>query len=74
MAQHHVMDQTGHSTVEFDKADPAAVSEAMGRFTALVRAGHTAAVRNAGESDYKVAKTFDPAADETLFVPHLKGG
>ena len=69
----YVMDQTGHSTLEFDKSD-AAVSEAMAKFTALVDAGHVAATRNTGTTDYTVTKTFDPNADETLFVPHMKGG
>jgi hypothetical protein len=68
-----VMDQTGHSTIEFDKSD-AAVSEAMAKFTGLVGAGHVAATRKEGATDYTVTKTFDPTADETLFVPQMKGG
>ena len=69
----YVMDQSGHSTIEFDKTD-VAVSEAMAKFTALVGAGHIAATRKAGATDYTVTKTFDQTADETLFVPHMKGG
>ena len=75
MAKHHLMDSTGHSTVEFDKADPAAVKEAMERFEKLVgEQKHTAANRKEGERDYTVTKTFDPTADETLFVPAMRGG
>ena len=76
MAKHRIMDHTGHSTVEFDKANPAELRAAMERFNALIGTGHTPAVRKAGETDYKVPadKTFDPTADDTLFVPHYIGG
>ena len=74
MAKHHILDSTGHSTIEFDGANKAQLVEAMGRFTALIAGGHTAAVRKADEADYKVTKTFDPTADETLFIPQLIGG
>jgi hypothetical protein len=69
----YVMDQTGHSTIEFDKSDEA-ITEAMAKFTALISGGHIAATRKAGATDYSVTKIFDPTADETLFVPHMKGG
>ncbi len=69
----YVMDQTGHSTFEFDKNEEA-IGEAMATFKALVGAGHVAATRKTGTTDYTVTKTFDPTADETLFVPHMMGG
>jgi hypothetical protein len=74
MATHKVMDHTGHSVIEFDKNNTVELSEAMARFTALTGNGHTAATRKAGDPDYTVTKTFDPTADETLFVPALQGG
>jgi hypothetical protein len=71
----HVMDSKGHSTLEFDKTDPASVKEAMEKFEELVgEQKHTAAVRNAGEADYKLTRSFDPTADETVFVPAMQGG
>ena len=45
MAKHHIMDATGHSTVEFDKANTVDLDAAMKRFAALTGAGHVAATR-----------------------------
>jgi hypothetical protein len=88
MAKHLVMDFTGHTTIEFDKTDPVALKEAMARFEALVgkpvvgkggrlagyTGGHTAATRKTGETDYTVIRDPSQQLDETLFVPHMKGG
>ena len=75
MAKHLVMDYTGHSTIEFDKADPKMLEEANARFMELVEEKkHTAATRKAGDSDYEVIKSPDQQQDETLFVPRLRGG
>ena len=74
MAKHLVMDPSGHSVIEFDNSNWADTKVAMERFTALTGSGHTAAVRKAGETDYTLTRSFDPTADETLFVPQLKGG
>ena len=38
MAKHHIMDATGHSTVEFDKANTVDLDAAMKRFAALTGA------------------------------------
>lgn len=74
MAKHFVMDASGHSTIEFDKADPIALDAAMERFKALTDGGHAAATRKTGESDYTVVKNFKDTQDETLFVPAMQGG
>jgi hypothetical protein len=74
MAKHHIMDQSGHSTIEFDKANTVELDFAMARFKALTDGGHAAATRKAGAKDYTVVKAFDPNADETLFVSPMKGG
>lgn len=74
MAKHFIMDYTGHSTVEFDKLDPAQLKDSMDRFEALLKNGHTAATRKAGETEYTVIKRPDQEQDETLFVPHMRGG
>ena len=74
MAKHLVMDPSGHSTVEFDQSNTVELGEALARWTALTSTGHTAAVRKSGETDYTLTRSFDPPADETLFVPQLKGG
>jgi len=66
-----IMDATGHTTEQYA---PAEVARAMERFQALVAEGRTAATRKEGSSEYSVVRTFDPTAEETLFVPRLKGG
>jgi hypothetical protein len=73
MARQIVMDHTGDSRHEFDPADAAAVAEAEKRFKKLTGAGFTAAKR-LGEGKSELVKSFDPTAEETLFIPRLIGG
>jgi hypothetical protein len=73
MAKQIVMDATGDTRHEFDPADAAAVAEALARFKELTGAGFTAAVRR-GTGTSELIRDFDPAADETLFFPRLRGG
>jgi hypothetical protein len=73
MATQIVMDHTGDSKHQFDPADAAAVAEAEERFKMLTGAGFTAAKR-LSEGKSEVLKSFDPTAEETLFIPRLKGG
>lgn len=73
MAKQIVMDATGDTRHEFDPADAEAVSDALARFKALTAAGFTAAVRR-GASSSELIREFDPAADETVFFPRLRGG
>jgi hypothetical protein len=73
MAKHHIMDQTGHSTIEFDANNTVELNDALARFKALTDNGHAAATRKAGTKDYTVVKAFDPGADETLFVSPMQG-
>jgi hypothetical protein len=72
MATQIVMDHTGDTRHQFDPADAAAAAEAEARFKALT-AGFTAAERT-GPGQSKVVGKFDPAAEETLFIPRLRGG
>jgi hypothetical protein len=73
MATQIVMDHTVDSRHQFDPADVAAVAEAEERFKMLTGAGFTAAKR-LSEGKSEVLKIFDPTAEETLFIPRLKGG
>jgi hypothetical protein len=73
MATLIVMDHTGDFRHEFDPADAAAVAEAEVRFKMLAGAGFTAAKR-LGEGKSEVVKSFDPTAEETLFIPRLRRG
>jgi hypothetical protein len=72
MATQIVMDHTGDTRHQFDPADAAAVAKAEGRFKELTGYGFTAAKRLDGKSE--VVKSFDPTAEETLFIPRLQGG
>jgi hypothetical protein len=73
MATQIVMDHTGDTRHQFDPADVSAVAEAERRFNELSGAGFTAAVR-LGEGKCEILKSFDPTAEETLFIPRLQGG
>jgi hypothetical protein len=73
MATQIIMDRAGDSWHNFDPADAAAVIEAEVHFKKLTGAGFTAAKR-LGEGKREVLKSFDPTADETLFIPRLQGG
>jgi hypothetical protein len=73
MATQIVMDHTGDSRHQFDPNDAAAVAEAEERFKMLTGAGFTAAKRLA-EGKSEVLKSFDSSAEETLFIPRLRGG
>jgi hypothetical protein len=68
-----IMDQSGHSTFEFDSSDSTAVEEAMERFQALIEQGYTASERTGAGTQRKVTE-FDPHRTETLFHPRLMGG
>jgi len=73
MATQIIMDHSGDSRHEFNPQDAAALRKAEQRFDELMRGGYTAAVRSP-TGDPTVIRKFDPAAQETLFVPRLVGG
>jgi hypothetical protein len=73
MATQIVMDRTGDTRHYFDAMDPQSLLKAEERFKELTYVGFTAAVRtSSGEA--AVTRTFNPAAEETLFFPRLVGG
>lgn len=73
MPKQLVMDHTGHTEHLFDLADKVSVAEAEERFNDLVKKGFVPAVLK-GNGEHEVTRTFDPTAEQTLFVPQLKGG
>jgi hypothetical protein len=73
MARQIVMDSTGDTRHEFNPADTTAPADAERRFNELTGAGFTAAVRR-GEGRSELVRSFDQAAEETVFFPRLKGG
>jgi hypothetical protein len=53
--------------------DAAAIAKAEERFKKLTGLGFTAVVRE-GEGRARPTRDFDPAAEETVFYPRLRGG
>jgi hypothetical protein len=73
MAIQIIMDHNGDTRHSFDANDEQALLKAERRFKALTGSGLTAATRTAS-GEPVVTRTFDPAAEETLFFPRLVGG
>ncbi len=73
MATHIIMDHSGDTRHHFDVRDLKALADAERRFKALTGAGFTAATRQAN-GDISLVRSFDPAAEETVFYPRLVGG
>jgi hypothetical protein len=68
-----VMDMSGDTRHHFDPADALAVAEAEKRFVELTGSGFIAAKRT-GNGTSELIRHFDPAAQETVFIPRLVGG
>ena len=73
MATLIVMDASGDTRQSFDPADETELLIAEDRFRELLKNGYTAASRN-GTGPATIMRSFDPAAEETLFYPRLIGG
>jgi hypothetical protein len=72
MATQIVMDHTGDTRHQFDQADAGRWRRPKSASRAHRRRLHRG--KTAGEGKSEVLKTFDPTAEETLFIPRLKGG
>jgi hypothetical protein len=68
-----VMSRTGDSRHRFNPGEARELAEAEQRFYELTNAGFTAAVRT-GPGQTSHIRSFDPAAEETVFFPRLVGG
>jgi len=77
MARHIIMDPSGHSTFEFDKHSTVSLNEAERRFNNLIGKGYIPA-ETTGDGTHHVSsrtdRLFNPDADETIFIPALRGG
>lgn len=69
-----VMDRFGDTRHEFDAADKQDVAMAEERFRQLIGSGFRAAALSGDGSPGKLIRSFDPAVEKTLFIPHLQGG
>ncbi len=76
MNKFHIMDHTGHTTVEFDPADKLSTEQAMQRFAELTgeKKMVAAEMHALGPGQHRKIEAFDPAINETLFIPQLVGG
>jgi hypothetical protein len=68
-----IMDTSGDTRHRFDPDDARAVAEAEKRFGDMIGAGFIAAKRK-GNGTSELVRHFDPAAQETVFIPRLVGG
>jgi hypothetical protein len=68
MATQIVMDHTGDTRHQFDPTNARAAAEAERRFKELTGAGFTAA-KLLGDGNSELVTSFDPTAEETLFIP-----
>ena len=73
MAVQIIMDHTGDRRHRFEPNDAEAVAQAERRFRELTATGFVAAER-AGAGPARTTKSFNSAAEETLFFPQLVGG
>ena len=77
MARHIVMDPSGHSSFQFDKNNTSSLAEAERRYNELMGKGYMPAEVKGGGTHHVPKprqRSFDPDADETIFIPALKGG
>jgi hypothetical protein len=77
MARHIVMDPSGHSTFEFNLNSKVELAEAERRFNKLVEKGYLPAeIRGEGTHHvpHKPNRLFNRDAEETIFIPALRGG
>jgi hypothetical protein len=70
----HILDQTGHTTTEWNTQVPAEVEMAKETFDKLRSKGYQAfGVNSEGEQGRRM-DTFDPMAGKMIMAPRLQGG
>ena len=73
--KHLLMDNTGHTTIEFDASSTVDLAGAMERFRHLTGdLKQRAATRAKSTGEFRLITSFDQASDETLFFSAFKGG
>ena len=68
------LNETGHSTLEWDAADPASLEIAEAEFDKLLHEGYVAFQREQRAKEAQRVDVFDPSADEILWLRPLQGG
>lgn len=74
MNEFKVLDPNGHTQTRWDTSDPGEVETARRLFDELTHRGYRAFRMGKGAGDGVPASGFDPAAEETLFVPPIRAG
>ena len=74
MPKQQVLDHTGHSTFEVDKADKVSLAEAEKRFKELTGRGFIAIEPGKDGEPGRIVRKFDPEVETTIFQPQLQGG
>jgi hypothetical protein len=69
-----VMDRSGDTRHEFDPNDPRALASADRQFRELTGKGFRAVALNRNGQPGRLTTVFDPAVDQILFIPQLRGG
>ena len=70
----HLLNRTGHQTLTWDEADVSSVEAALKEYAALRDEGFVAFKKELGKEDVQRLDTFDPGADEILWLRPLRGG
>ena len=68
------LNETGHSTLEWSFGDEASVEIAETEFDKLLHEGYVAFQREHGEKEAQRVDSFDPTAEEILWLRPLRGG
>lgn len=70
----HVLDGTGHSTLEWDVELEETIKEAEREFSRLRKLGYHAFQRDHKEAEAERLETFEPEAKEIVWLRPLQGG
>ena len=74
MGRMHLLNHTGHSTLEWDVLDPASIDAAVAEFERQLDGGLFPFKRDVPGGTAQRIDTFDPTAEEILWLSPLQGG
>jgi hypothetical protein len=74
MGEMQFLNVTGHSTLVWDPVDESSIGIAEAEFDKLLHEGFVAFQREHKDRAARRVETFDPSADEILWLRPLRGG
>jgi len=74
MGEMQFLNETGHSTLAWDVTDDASTGIAEAEFEKLLHEGYVAFQREHKDRAAQRVDSFDPTADEILWLRPLQGG